>query len=378
MEDADNSPRKLAALVPPAGLLRSLGWLLSWSIIITGALACSGMVIMAAALDFVGQRNMTTAFFMYFPVWIWALPAALMVPLLLLVRWRLGLITLLLVLIFWGPWSGYQWSGQQDLRIPAEIRILSWNRGQSNGESLQPFKNLTRPDVLTMQDASGRLAGYQSAPEYAELPHAAQVGEFLILSRFPILRSAAVTFATEPTGKLQTIAGRFELQSPDGVFVVYSVHFPTPRGTLDFYKRGAFLLGVLGLPGTAWGDKRTEYQRYWNAQLALAKQLAQQVQTETLPVILAGDFNSPAIGPIHRLFKAFLRDSHLTGGTGYGYTFPGKTNNPVALFRSWLRLDWILASKQWELVSQQTETGRTSQHLAVFAAYQKTHEHERE
>jgi endonuclease/exonuclease/phosphatase (EEP) superfamily protein YafD len=131
------------------------------------------------------------------------------------------------------------------------------------------------------------------------------------------------------------------------------------------------VLGLIGLPGTEWGRKREVYQAYWDGLLALNHQLAESIAADDLPVLVAGDFNSPALGPAHRSFTRFLNDSHRQGGSGYGYTFPGTTGNPLALFRPWLRLDRILASDSWQLTGQETETGRKSQHLAVFAAYRE-------
>lgn len=357
----------------PENLGAALLWLLRVSTFAVSAVAFAGLVIVALGMEWIGQRNIATAFCMFLPRWIWALPLALLTPLLLILHWRAGLVALGTVLFYWVPWTGYEWLGSKsDLSAAAEVRVLTWNRGQSGGESLQPFKNRTRPDIIALQDSARRLPGYQSSPDYADLPHAAQMGEFLVLSRFPVRATEPLAYATQPgvDGARQTIVGaRFEVDGPRGTFALYSVHFPTPRDTLSFYRRGVPIYGLIGIPGTGWGAKRRTYQAYWDGQENLHRQLVERVKNEKLPRMVAGDFNTPAFGPWHRLYTRHLRDSHSDGGSGYGYTFPGKTGNPLALFRSWLRLDRILADDSWQLVCQETETNRGSQHVAVFAGY---------
>jgi vancomycin resistance protein VanJ len=357
----------------PAQILTTLLWLARFIVVSLAWLSLLGLVAAALGLEYIGQHNLFTAFLLYLPAWIWALPLAGLVPLLLIFRPRLGLSSLAVVLLYWGPWLGFRFSPvAPSAPTASEIRLLSWNRGQSGGESLQPFKNKVQPNLIAFQDAARRLAGYQNAPEYAHLPHAAEAGEFLLLSAFPIRSSQHLLFQPDPSRQDEppvAVAARFEIEGPTGPFALYNVHFPTPRDTLSFYKRGVFLLGLVGLPGSEWGRKRALYQDYWDRFLSLNEQLADRVRQDKLPVLVAGDFNSPAIGPGHRSLTRFLNDSHRQGGSGYGHTFPGTTGNPIALFRPWLRLDRILASAAWQLTGQETETGRKSQHLAVFAAY---------
>ncbi|MCB1224375.1 MAG: endonuclease/exonuclease/phosphatase family protein [Verrucomicrobiales bacterium] len=357
----------------PRDLRFAIVWLLRAGILVMSAAALAVFLVVVVGMEWIGQRNIATAFCMFLPRWIWALPLALMTPLLLLLRWRAGLIALGTVHFYWVPWTGYEWLGSKsDLSAAAEVRVMTWNRGQSGGESLQPFKNRTRPDIIAMQDAARRMAGYQTATEYGELPNAAQSGEFLVLSRFPVRATETLAYATQPgvEGARQTIVGAsFEVDGPRGTFALYSVHFPTPRDMLSFYRHGIPIYGLIGIPGTAWGAKRAIYQAYWDGQGNLHRQVAERLKKEKLPMLLLGDFNCPSFGPWYRLFSGSLHDSHSVGGSGYGYTFPGKTGNPLALFRSCLRLDRIFADASWQLVCQETESHRGPQHVAVFAGY---------
>jgi endonuclease/exonuclease/phosphatase (EEP) superfamily protein YafD len=125
---------------------------------------------------------------------------------------------------------------------------------------------------------------------------------------------------------------------------------------------------VLGVPGTGWAKKRLSRQAYWDGKLSLATQLAEAISKESLPYIVVGDFNTPALGTVYRTFAGGLQDSHQVAGSGYGHTFPGVTRNPAAFQQPWLRLDYIFADKRhWKVFSHVTEPDRGSQHRAVFA-----------
>lgn len=359
----------------PQNLRGAILWLLRACTLVVAGFSLLVLVAAALAMEWAGQHNLATAFAMFLPRWIWALPLAMTVPPLLLLHWKAGLGALAAVCLYWGPWMGYGWLGSKlNLETAADVRVLTWNRGQANGESLQPFKNQTRPDLIAMQDAGRRLAGYLSAPEYADLPHGAEAGEFLLLSRYPVRATGLLSFPAHPgldQANYTTVAARFEVDAPSGTLAFYNVHFPTPRDTLSFYRRGIPLYGIIGIPGTGWGRKRENYQAYWDGQGNLHRQLIERLKSEKLPKIVAGDFNTPAFGPWHRMYTELLNDSHAEGGSGYGHTFPGKTGNPLALFQSWLRIDRILADNTWCLACQVTESDRASQHLAVFAAYRR-------
>jgi endonuclease/exonuclease/phosphatase (EEP) superfamily protein YafD len=137
---------------------------------------------------------------------------------------------------------------------------------------------------------------------------------------------------------------------------------------LQAERNGGFLTGILGLPGTPWAAKRHSREAYWESSLSAARQLVAQIVGENLPVIVVGDLNNPPFGPFYRVFSSNLSDTHRDQGQGYGFTFPGETGNPLALFRPWLRIDYIWHSPtHWTTTRQVTEPSRASQHRAVFA-----------
>jgi vancomycin resistance protein VanJ len=338
------------------------------------ALVWLGMVSLGFHL--IGHRNPTIAFMLYLPAWLWALPCLLLLaPCLLFDTLRSGVPLFAALALYLGPILGYQWRGSPASKaLPQSLglRVMSYNRGQGGGTSLQPFKKICAPDILALQDAGRMGAGeqYRKAEGYSEFGYGSQAGEFVLLSRFPIVEARLVMCS--PGGypaSSRAVGARFEVEWR-GKVIVYSVHLPTPRGMLYSERSGGFLAGVLGLPGTPWAEKRQHREAYWEYHLGLAEDLAKQIRKESLPVIVVGDFNAPPFGPMYHAFSSFLEDGHSLAGKGYGYNFPGETRNPLALKQPWLRLDYIFCSaRHWRASQFVTEPSRPSQHRAVFAEF---------
>lgn len=321
-------------------------------------------VVFWLVVSWVGERNVTTAFLQYVPPFTWLLPFLLLLPLAMVFHRRCFASLLgLAMLLTWG-WLGYglRSSASQETS-PSELTVMTYNRGQHMNQSLQPFKNAIHPDLLVFQDASGRAEGFLRSEDYAEFPHALSSGEFTLLSRFPIRESQLLRDSSDSAAR----AARFVIDWKGRAISVYAVHLNTPREVLGSYMRGAFLWGVLGLPGTPLAAKRLEYQKFWDHQIADAEKLISAAKNDANPTILAGDFNAPHTGYIHRLITQHFGDSHAAVGHGFGFTFPGATRNPLSLGGPWLRIDYIFYDRRWEPVDCITEKARASQHRAVAA-----------
>ncbi|MCB1204794.1 MAG: endonuclease/exonuclease/phosphatase family protein [Verrucomicrobiae bacterium] len=237
-------------------------------------------------------------------------------------------------------------------------------------QSLQPFKNQVLPDLLLLQDAGGRSAGYLASEGYEEFPYGLDLAEFTLLSRHPILSAAPVEI--EHDRDKAPIAARFVIDFKGIQVAVYSVHTVSPRDTLQYYRRGAFLYGLFGLPGTPLAKKRHENQVYWDERITEARTLRDRILADPLPVIIAGDFNAPAGGYIHGLFRSRFQDAHAEAGHGFGYSFPGTTRNPLSLGGPWMRIDYLFCDEHWRPTWCITEADRPSQHRAVAAQFELT------
>lgn len=325
------------------------------------------LLILGMTLRMVGEQNVTTAALLYMPQMIWLLPLLPLMCLGLLFHRRCLLACVAALLLSGWLLLGFQWSAEvTNGAAPrgAALSIMTNNHGQSMNQSLRPFKNAMRPDVLVLQEAKGRADGYLASPDYKEFKHGVSLGEHTFLSRFPILE--AVLLEASPHGNGARPA-RIIIDWQGTRVSVYSVHQMTPRQTLATYRRGAFLWGLLGVPGTPWAEKRRSHQDFWDRQITDACHLLTIVAADSLPAIVAGDFNAPACGYVYSLVASSLGDAHSEAGQGFGYTFPGTTSSIFSLGGPWMRIDYLFHNRRWRTVECITEPQRASQHRAVFA-----------
>lgn len=331
----------------------------------------------------VGERNMFLAFCLYLPPLGWFVPAlGLAFTSLCLLDWKslVGLsVVCAAVAVFGVGWkiSGAKRDpvGSTEAGGQSVVTVLTNNRGQdigAHGESLKPFMNAIKPDVMAFQESPGMANRYKSDPGYSDYQHAADVGEFTLLSKYPILSSELVSLRPVdalPESWWPTIAARFVVQIGSRTVVIYNVHAPTPRGTLQYYSsRGAFLYGIIGLPGTPWAAKRREGEKGWLQRIEIVKALLERVRAEKEPTIVAGDFNMPSCGYLHALVAESISDCHAAAGRGFGFSFPGITRNPLALGGPWMRIDYLFGgSERVQCLWSKTEGRRRTQHVAVAA-----------
>ena len=322
------------------------------------------LLVFLLAVGWIGERNIFTAFFLFLPGQVWLLPlAACAGASLLMLDWKLLGVVLLGILAHCWLFLGWEISGGKSPEGGRQLTVMTFNRGQRGG-SLRPFKDVHRPDILAMQEAAHRSGSYLKAEGYGEFTHGEDIGEFMLLSRFPIRDKGLVRVPVE--GGSVGVAAWFSVDFEGEEIVVYNVHLPTPREQLLAFRRGAFLRGLWPFSAAA-----KSYQAFWDRQIVLAEGLLAHIATESRPVIVVGDFNTPDKGYIYRLLCRQLRDSHEEAGAGFGWTFPGHTRNPLSLCGPLLRIDHQFAGSGWRVLESTVEPPRKSQHLAVAAKFER-------
>ncbi len=332
------------------------------------------IISLVASMHWIGERNVTTAFLLYLPPAIWLLPAPVLAFLALLIRKRhvftvIGISALAFLALF-----NYQLGEDPILHAadrPADtITVLTYNRGQNNRQSLQPFKNLTQPDLLVLQDSGNRADNFMRSDGYSEFSHAESIANFTLVSKFPIRSKEA--FSQQHGKRERYYAARFVIDFNGKAVSVYAVHLPTPRDMLLHYRKGSFLVGVLGFPGSPFASSRKKYQQFWDVHINMTKELLEKTQADPNPVIVAGDFNAPSLGYIHKLVADQLTDAHEEVGHGTGHSFPGVTRNPLSLFGPWMRIDYLFCNDMFQPKWCLTEEKRPSQHRAITASFKLT------
>jgi endonuclease/exonuclease/phosphatase (EEP) superfamily protein YafD len=322
-----------------------------------------GLTLFLAGLEWRGEKNWILSVCLYMPIQVWMLPLFLLIPAAALCRPKLIWIhcgcLLLGMVIFGGLHMGAR---KPRLENPRSLTVVTNNIGQSNHQSMQPFLDVERPDLIALQDAANRGPAYSR--EYPDRFIEGR-GEFVLISKYPIVSGSLVKEVVWPT--TGPVAARFELSFKGGALVVYNVHMPTPRP--DFFKLRHFgiIKELLGR-NRRKSDGRS-YAESMLARVELARKLTEVLRRETKPFIVVGDFNMPSHGCVYHLVASTVTDSFEKVGSGYGYSFPGVTSRALMLFGPWLRLVYLFAGKGWEPVYCRVEPHRPSQHRAVVARF---------
>ena len=333
---------------------RALGWLTMGYV--------AGLLVLLLGLEWWGERNWLFSVLLYAPIQTSLLPLGLLTPACLLFRWRLILWQVVAAVILVFGYMTFRWSSVPPVSA-SELKAVTFNIGESNRLQLMSFLEAEKPDLILLQDA--RSVGASLAAKFPGM-HTSDLGQFALLSKFPIQNAALVEGVTTQG---QTVAARYEILFQGRTIAVYNVHLPTPRQQLSRFVGGRRVIGDLvghGHREAAYGN----YREWIQERMRLAQALAGTLAREKEPMIVGGDFNTPDHGYIYHLFAGKMTDAFAQAGRGWGLTFPGSTHNPISFFGPWLRIDYFFVGRGWRVTECRPEPGRKSQHKAVFARFE--------
>jgi endonuclease/exonuclease/phosphatase (EEP) superfamily protein YafD len=313
--------------------------------------------------QWVGERNWFMDILLYLLPTYWLLPLVVLTPLSLLRCPKACWLHLLALMYVFGIFMQPRWSFPQKSDGPS-FTLVTNNTGQRSQASLLALVRKVQPDFIALQDSSRELGEALSSGLGGR--HVAQQREFVLISRFPILRSGlldGLSFKNNP------VAAWFEVDCGGKPLVIYNIHLPTPRSDLLALRGHGFLAGLV-LGGGIYSSAVRQACRESLAQhVALAEELARRLAAEKRPFLAVGDFNAPSQGYVRRLFSSKWTDAFAATGQGYGLTFPGVTRNPLSCFGPWLRLDYIFVSDKIRPVDCWVEPREPAQHRAVVGRF---------
>ena len=310
----------------------------------------AGLLLVMALFWFVGERWWPVVILLYVPRAAFALPLVIIVPALFKLRarllWTQGVCLALVV----GPLMGLHVALPHS-RPAATFRLMTYNvwYGKRGTDAILAEIDRAHPDVVVLQ-ATSHLTD-EAIKNHFPNWHVEVVRDLAIASRFPIRD------AYEPPlmGEVPAQYVRYGLATPIGDVDVYTLHPYSPREGL-YRMRGEWVHSARKGGSTEQAIARDTTDR--ELQLRAA---ADDAARRTLPVVIAGDTNSPEFS---RAFRETFRgygDAFADAGIGYGYTFPSNRLLP------WMRLDRILYGRGLRVVSVSVGGRGGSDHCPVVA-----------
>lgn len=244
------------------------------------------------------------------------------------------------------------------LGTPA-LRVLSFNvdSGLAGVPRIVAAVERIDADIVALQEAKAATAELESAlaKRYRyveERPYS------LIASRFPIVEVTDHAKIAIGDWSRSTRFQRHVLQLPSGRLAFYNVHPISPRGALNIHRfRHAFHAFRTGEAVNHESISALEY----NVELRRRQieEVSRLALAERGPVVLAGDFNLPALSQVFQSNLGTFQDGFSVAGAGFGYTFPARF--------PWMRLDRVLASYDLRIVDFAVDCAGLSDHHCVVA-----------
>ncbi|MEK0180439.1 MAG: endonuclease/exonuclease/phosphatase [Oscillatoriales cyanobacterium] len=234
------------------------------------------------------------------------------------------------------------------------LKILSHNLGWYTTQSPTLIKLIERekPDIIFLQEIVEKHIERAFTWLKADYPYQIAIPPVGILSKYPIVSSEILNLAGHPETQQRAIIN-FNQQE----IVIYNMQATGP------WFRKSKILPLVRIPVYKYAKRAPEIQ-----------DLVERVQTETLPVIVAGDFNMTEETQDYHNVQKVMQDAFRKSGFGFGFTWPHgwqlkflikslnwKLNYPVC------RIDYIWYSKHWGAKSSSVLEATESDHLPIAA-----------
>ncbi|MCY3716469.1 MAG: endonuclease/exonuclease/phosphatase family protein [Chloroflexi bacterium] len=238
------------------------------------------------------------------------------------------------------------------------FRVITFNVQGSNRDLGQAMDWLLgqAADIILLQETA---EGYDSrlAPLYAAYAHEDHVeaGHARVFSRYAIMQSEVIVLEDEP--------GRWALRlllDQDGrELAVYALHLTLPLSP----REKNTIEEDIGLEALLRYDEARR-----NAQI---RRLLTLLKAESVPTIVAGDFNMSDTSLIYAELAGQLRDAWRGAGAGAGRTWPlAEAIGWPRIIRPLLRIDYIWHSDSLRPTNAAVGAPIGSDHLPLLAEFE--------
>lgn len=267
----------------------------------------------------------------------------------------LSLFAIVLGYLMFGPFYGLG-NDPVPQKKSSDLKIMSYNVWGFNkngwmkepgvGDSIVELVKKQDPDIFCVQEHSrARYRELKQYPYRSETPYANKRATQAIFSKFPIISGGSLDLP----GTQNNIIYADILFRRDTIRV-YNLHLQSfkIRPSADNFSDGE-------------KSERT-YKRLvhtFSKQLEQAEIFREHFENSPYTNIACGDFNNTQFSNIYKIAKGDLQDTFLEKGKGFGRTYD--------FWKIPLRIDYILADSEFEVLSHQNFDDRLSDHYPIMA-----------
>ncbi|MBV8254564.1 MAG: endonuclease/exonuclease/phosphatase family protein [Chitinophaga sp.] len=222
--------------------------------------------------------------------------------------------------------------------------------GQADILCLQEFYTNDKPDYTHNIDSIRIKAGYEYHYFTKDKIHwDTWYYGIALFSHHPILKATTIPCGVSTNGSGSSFLQADLLVNGDTVRVI-------TLQLVSYMLNGGDLKGAKDLHIRPLVHKMKQTFTHRAAQAA---QLAGLIQESPFPIIVCGDFNDVPVSYTYRKVAADLQDAYLKTGNGLGRT--------MSYISPTLRIDYIMASKQLQVLGCQAMRVADSEHFPVIA-----------
>jgi len=325
-------------------------YLLSW--FAWGYLAFVGALCLILFVG--GDRWWPATVLLFSPRWLALLPLLLLTPIAIWQN-RGSLIPLLCTaVVVAGPFMGLRTGiAPQSGSATPVVRVVTCNieAGSFDAEALARLMQETRADIVALQECPRDI---RQKLRLAKAWYGVEDGGLAIFSRYPLKQGITLKSMHPPHKWPRTSLLGCTVMAPGGELAFHTLHLPSPRyGLQNILDRTT----VLSLSRTGMLQRETAERR------RTAGQVRRVIAAQSLPVIIAGDFNMPVESSIYRETWNEYANAFSSVGRGYGLTeFASIRGIGIGV-----RIDHVLSSNGLKALLCETGPDVGSDHLPVIA-----------
>jgi endonuclease/exonuclease/phosphatase family metal-dependent hydrolase len=273
-------------------------------------------------------------------------------------KWKRAILTglvLFIAYLHFGPFLEFSSEGDAS-KYRENLTLLSYNVRLFNAyekdvDTVEVSKVISEmiennnPDVIAIQEYY-----HPNSADFSDYPyqfihfHGENILGHGIFSKYPIVKKGAFDFPKTYNNSIYA-----DIVKGEDTIRVYNLHLQS--------------LGIK--PNVEYlqeGDKERIRQRMsgnFEKQETQVKEILSHKAISPYPVLMSGDLNNTSFSYIYRRIKSDMKDSYLERGNGIGTTFK---------FDSYpMRIDYIFASKNFDVISFKTLETSFSDHMPISA-----------